>query len=106
MAKMKSRFKRKLMDAAKVGGEAIQSGRKVEATARNPVGFALDTFAESAVRWGSRPKRQGAVRGKVQYLNPRTGRWVKVDRKKGKIVRPKKTLGPYKGVRKARRKRR
>ena len=34
----------------------------------------------------------------VQVKNPRTNRYVKIDRSAGKIVSSKKTGGPYKGV--------
>ncbi len=34
----------------------------------------------------------------VQVKNPRTGRYVKIDRSKGRIVSSKKSEGPYKGV--------
>ncbi|HTO14562.1 MAG TPA: hypothetical protein VLZ83_02275 [Edaphocola sp.] len=34
----------------------------------------------------------------VQTKNPRTGKYVKIDREKGKIVSNKKSEGPYKGV--------
>ncbi len=34
----------------------------------------------------------------VQTKNPRTGRYVKIDRSKGRIVASKKSPGPYKGV--------
>ena len=34
----------------------------------------------------------------VQLLNPKSKRWIKVDRLLGKIVSHKKTPGPYKGV--------
>ena len=34
----------------------------------------------------------------VQAKNPKTGRYVKIDRSKGKIVSHKRTKGPYKGV--------
>jgi len=34
----------------------------------------------------------------VQVKNPKTGRYVKIDRSKGKIVDHKKTKGPYKNV--------
>ena len=44
--------------------------------------------------------RVGAVRDRIQVLNPVTRRWVKIDTKTGKIVEQKKTFGPYKGVRK------
>lgn len=34
----------------------------------------------------------------VQTKNPRTGRYVKIDRLKGRIIGLKKSEGPYKGV--------
>ena len=34
----------------------------------------------------------------VQVKNPKTDRYVKIDRSKGKIVAHKKSDGPYKGV--------
>ena len=34
----------------------------------------------------------------VQAKNPKTGRYVKIDRSKGRIVSSKKSPGPYKGV--------
>jgi hypothetical protein len=37
-------------------------------------------------------------RNVVQVRNPRTGRYVKIDRSAGRIVSHKKTVGPYKGV--------
>lgn len=35
----------------------------------------------------------------VQVKNPKTNRYIKIDRTKGQIISHKKTLGPYKGVR-------
>jgi len=43
--------------------------------------------------------RKGAVRDRVQALNPVTKRYVKIDTNTGRIVDHKKTAGPYKGVR-------
>lgn len=34
----------------------------------------------------------------VQIKNPKTGRYVKIDRSKGRILSHKKSEGPYKGV--------
>lgn len=34
----------------------------------------------------------------VQVKNPKSGRYVKIDRSAGKIVSHKKSDGPYKGV--------
>ncbi|MCK4464083.1 MAG: hypothetical protein KAU83_00090, partial [Bacteroidales bacterium] len=34
----------------------------------------------------------------VQTKNPRTGKYVKIDRSKGKILTTKKSTGPFKGV--------
>jgi hypothetical protein len=43
--------------------------------------------------------RIGAVRERVQYLNPRTGLHVKVDTTTGQFMDNKTTGGPFKGVR-------
>lgn len=34
----------------------------------------------------------------VQVKNPRTGRYVKIDRTQGKIIDHKKSEGPYEGI--------
>ncbi len=39
-----------------------------------------------------------AKKSVVQTKNPRTGKYVKIDREKGKILSNKKSEGPYKGV--------
>jgi len=41
----------------------------------------------------------------AQLRNPKTGRYVKVDRERGVIIAHKRTKGPYKGVPIARRRR-
>lgn len=43
--------------------------------------------------------RRGAVKGRVQALNPLTKRYVKIDTESGRIIEHKRTDGPYKGVR-------
>jgi hypothetical protein len=43
--------------------------------------------------------RRGAVKDRVQALNPVTKRYVKIDTNSGRIIDHKKTAGPYKGVR-------
>jgi hypothetical protein len=43
---------------------------------------------------------------RAQLLNPRTGRWVKIDTKKGGIVHSKKSKGPFKNVKKVDRRKR
>jgi hypothetical protein len=45
--------------------------------------------------------RKGAVKERVQALNPVTKRYVKIDTSTGRIVDHKKTAGPYKGIREA-----
>jgi len=37
-------------------------------------------------------------KGIVQTKNPRTGKYVKIDRDKGKVISTKSSTGPYKGV--------
>lgn len=46
----------------------------------------------------------GKKRDVVQIKNPRTGRYVKIDRSAGKILSHKKSPGAYKGVPVARKK--
>ncbi len=41
----------------------------------------------------------GKKRDLVQVKNPRSGRYVKIDRDVGLIVAHKKSPGPYKGIR-------
>ncbi len=55
---------------------------------------------EAMARTASDGARVGAVRDRIQVLNPVTKRWVKLDTKTGKILEQKKTFGPYKGIRK------
>jgi len=43
-------------------------------------------------------------RNVVQVKNPKTGRYVKIDRSAGKILSHKKSSGPYQGVPVARKK--
>lgn len=45
--------------------------------------------------------RKGAVKERVQALNPVTKRYVKIDTSTGRIIDHKKTAGPYKGIREA-----
>ncbi len=46
----------------------------------------------------AKKKAGGTKRDVVQVKNPRTDRYVKIDRSAGKIVSHKKTQGPYKDV--------
>ena len=46
----------------------------------------------------SNPKSGSGSKDIVQVKNPRTGHYVKIDRKEGKILAHKKSEGPYKGV--------
>lgn len=55
-----------------------------------------------ATNSGRGKSRAGAVRGRSQVLNPKTGRWTKRDAATGKSSPLKESPGPYKGVRKER----
>ncbi|PZV77556.1 hypothetical protein CLV31_12024 [Algoriphagus aquaeductus] len=44
--------------------------------------------------------RKGAVTGRSQVLNPKTGIWTKRDKETGKFMDGKKDGEPFKGVRK------
>lgn len=56
-------------------------------------------MAKNGANGGS---RIGAVTGRTQQKNPRTGLWTKRDTSTGKFMSVKRTTGPYKGVRKER----
>lgn len=43
--------------------------------------------------------RSGAVKGRSQVKNPKTGLWAKRDTKTGRFVQTKKSGGSFKGVR-------
>lgn len=43
-------------------------------------------------------RRQGAVRKRSQVKNPRTGRYVKRDKKTGRFIGQKADAKPFKGV--------
>lgn len=45
-------------------------------------------------------RRVGAVKNRVQVLNPKTGQWTKIDTTTHRIIGQKKGGAPYKGVRK------
>ena len=72
----------------------MQSGKFL-----GPVGEWLDLSYDPhmATNTGS-GSRKGAVKERVQALNPVTKRYVKIDTSTGRIVEHKKTPGPYKGV--------
>lgn len=55
-----------------------------------------------ATNTGRGKSRVGAVKGRSQVLNPKTGRWTKRDTASGKFSALKESPGPYKGVRKER----
>jgi hypothetical protein len=42
--------------------------------------------------------KRGKAKDVVQVKNPKTGRYVKIDRSEGKIIGHKKSEGPYKNV--------
>lgn len=44
--------------------------------------------------------RKGAIRGRSQTKNPRTGRWVKRSTTDGRFIDQKADKKPFKGVRK------
>ena len=46
--------------------------------------------------------RQGAVSGRSQTYNPKTGNWTKRDAETGRFIDQKTNDAPFKGVRKER----
>ena len=49
-----------------------------------------------------RPGRKGAVKGRSQTKNTKTGRWVKRDQSTGRFMNQKADGNPFKGVRRER----
>ena len=47
---------------------------------------------------GTRAAARGKKRNVVQVMNPRSKRYVKIDKSAGLIISHKKSAGPYKGV--------
>ena len=43
--------------------------------------------------------RNGAVRGRSQFQNPKSGNWTKRDMSSGRFIAMKRSGGPFKGVR-------
>ena len=43
--------------------------------------------------------RNGAVRGRSQFQNPKNGNWTKRDASSGRFMAMKRAGGPFKGVR-------
>ena len=67
---------------------------------KSPHMKAAEVIADKMSKADSGRKIRGYQRKRVQYINPKTGKWVKIDTRTGKIVGYKKTYGPYKNVRK------
>ena len=67
---------------------------------RSTESASLKEYAQVAKNTGD-GSRKGAVKERVQALNPVTKRYVKIDTSTGRIVDHKKTAGPYKGIREA-----
>ena len=67
-------------------------------------GQGVRTDAGVAKEQGSKGAEMAGKKDVVQVKNPRTNRYVKIDRDAGKIVSAKKTKGPYKNVPVARKK--
>lgn len=44
--------------------------------------------------------RNGAVRNRIQYLNPVNERWIKINTETNRIIDVKSDKTPFKGVRK------
>ncbi len=45
-------------------------------------------------------REMGFRKNRIQVLNPKIKKWVKIDTKKGKIISVKSDKKPYKGIRK------
>ena len=54
------------------------------------------TMAKNGGKGGG---RNGAIRGRSQFQNPKNGNWTKRDASSGRFVATKGAGGPFKGVR-------
>ncbi len=100
MAKMMPEKERKMRKFVAAIGKGTKRALDAYGWAKSPHIKVVESAADRMSRADDLRKIRGAQRNRVQYLNPKTQRWVKVDTKTGKIVGHKKTPGPYKNVRK------
>lgn len=86
---------------AQSGGHlrGILSGSRTSDLNKTLAGRTLLVYACQVAKNTGTGSRKGAVKERVQALNPVTKRYVKIDTSTGRIVDHKKTAGPYKGVR-------
>lgn len=102
-----ARIRRKIWrDVIAKVARTMKTGLTIHGFVRNPIGTSIKVALNKAEKLDVYRKLRGMYRNRVQYLNPRTKRWVIKDAKTGKIIRVKKTPGPAKNTRKVIRKRR
>lgn len=77
----------------------ILRGRRTSDLNKSLASRTLLVYAGPVAKNTGTGSRKGAVKERVQALNPVTKRYVKIDTSTGRIVDHKKSAGPYKGVR-------
>jgi hypothetical protein len=75
------RWKKVVKSIARIG----QKVRSAIGAISDPVGTVVDAALEQGAKLNTKQKRFGAIRRKVQYYDPSTQRFVKVDANTGKF---------------------
>ena len=104
MSKRISEKERKIRKFVAGVGKSAKGVLDAYSWLKSPHIKAAEAVADKMSKADSGRKIRGPQRNRAQYLNHRTNKWVKVDTRTGKIISQKKTYGPYKNVRKLKRK--
>ncbi len=100
MSKRISEKERKIRKFVAGVGKSAKGVLDAYSWLKSPHIKAAEAVADKMSKADSGRKIRGYQRNRVQYVNPRTGKWVKMDTRTGKIVGHKKDYAPYKNVRK------
>jgi len=102
-----ARIRRKIWrDIIAKAARATKAALTIQGFVKNPINTSIKVALNKATSLDKYRKLRGMYRNRVQYLNPRTKRWIIKDTRTGKIVWVKKTPGPAKNIRKVIKKRR
>jgi len=102
MAKMMNKKERRARKLVAKAARGALGAMELKEAVTSPHTFATKEMLKKAAKADKVPMRRGLVRDRYQVYNSRTGRWVKINAKTGRIVGVKKDGLPYKGVRKKR----
>jgi len=100
------RRRKPLRDMVARAARGVKAALIVKSFVQNPVMSGAKMVINKAAKLDNYRKIVGPYRNRVQYLNPRTKRWIVKDRKTGRIIRVSKGPKPFKNIRKVLRKNR